>query len=66
MRDFFKQFGKITNVRVARSAKNGNSKGYGFVEFAEREVAEIAAETMNNYLMDKRLLKGENFRIIIY
>lgn len=58
MRGFFSQFGKVSNVRVARSAKNGRSKGYAFVEFKDRDVAEIVSETMNNYLMDKRLLKG--------
>ncbi|XP_077295490.1 uncharacterized protein LOC143917781 [Arctopsyche grandis] len=59
MQSFFKQFGTVTNVRVARSKRNGRSKGYAFVEFEDKEVAEIVAETMNNYLMDKRLLKAE-------
>jgi len=46
-------------VRLARSKKTGNSKGYAFVEFDFKEVAQIAAETMNNYLMFNRLIKCE-------
>ncbi|XP_015591733.1 MKI67 FHA domain-interacting nucleolar phosphoprotein-like [Cephus cinctus] len=58
MKDYFSQFGKVTRVRVARSKKNGRSRGYGYVEFAHPEVAEIAAKTMNNYLMCGRLIKA--------
>lgn len=54
IRNYFKQFGKVTNLRVCRSRKSGRSKGFGFVEFANNEVAKIAAETMNNYLMFKK------------
>ena len=39
--------------------QTANSKGYAFVEFEYDEVARIAAETMNNYLMFGKLLKCE-------
>lgn len=55
---YFTQFGKITNVKVCRSRKNGNSKGFGYVEFAHPEVAKIAADTMNNYIMFKKRVVG--------
>lgn len=58
MSQYFQQFGMVTNVRVIRSKKTGNSKGFAFVEFKDPEVAQVVAETMNNYLMGKRLLKG--------
>ncbi|KAL6441279.1 hypothetical protein ACFW04_003499 [Cataglyphis niger] len=58
MKDYFKQFGIVTKVRVARSRKTGKSRGYGYVEFLYPEVAQIAAESMNNYLMCGRLLKA--------
>lgn len=58
MEDYFKQFGRVTRVRVARSSDNGKSRGYGYVEFVLPDVAKIAAETMNNYLMCGRLLKA--------
>ena len=37
--------------------QTGGVKGYAFVEFAISEVAKIAADTMNNYLMFGKLLK---------
>lgn len=37
--------------------KTGGSKGYAFIEFEDRDVASIVAETMNNYLMFDKLLK---------
>ncbi|CAH1774250.1 unnamed protein product [Owenia fusiformis] len=60
MRQFFSQFGHVNRVRIARSKKTGNIKGYAFVEFLYDEVADIVAETMNNYLMFNKLLKCEH------
>ncbi|XP_043201834.1 MKI67 FHA domain-interacting nucleolar phosphoprotein-like [Amphibalanus amphitrite] len=57
MKGFFSQFGTVLRVCVARSPKTGNSKGFGYVQFLEEEVAKIAAETMNNYLMFEKILK---------
>lgn len=57
MREFFAQFGKVRRLRLARSKKTGNSKGFAFIEFACEDVAKIVAETMNNYLMYEKLLK---------
>ncbi|KAK9685800.1 RNA recognition motif [Popillia japonica] len=56
MREYFKQFGVVTNVRVCRSKRTGKSKGYGFVQFLHPEVAQVAAETMDNYLFFNRRL----------
>ncbi|CAH0605870.1 unnamed protein product [Chrysodeixis includens] len=58
MTQYFKQFGVVTNARVIKSKKTGNSKGCAFVEFKEPAVGQIVAETMNNYLMGKRLIKA--------
>ncbi|KAK6644252.1 hypothetical protein RUM43_000519 [Polyplax serrata] len=57
MMAYFSQFGKVLSATVARSKKSGRSRGFGFVEFLDEEVAKIAAETMNNYLMFNRVLK---------
>ncbi|KAI4462943.1 mki67 fha domain-interacting nucleolar phosphoprotein [Holotrichia oblita] len=56
MKEYFKQFGVVTNVRVSRSRKTGKSKGFGFVQFLHPEVAQVAAETMDNYLFFNRRL----------
>ncbi|XP_071443694.1 MKI67 FHA domain-interacting nucleolar phosphoprotein-like [Hetaerina americana] len=58
MRQYFKQFGVVTRLRVARSRKTGNSKGFAFVEFKVPEVAKVVAETMNNYLMFDKIMKA--------
>lgn len=54
---FMSQFGKITNVKLSRSQRTGNPRGYGFIEFADEEVAAIVADTMSGYfLMGERRL----------
>merc|ERR1712176_326910 len=57
MKSYFTQFGTVSKVRLARSKKTGGYKGYGYIQFVSEDVAKIAAETMNNYLMFDRLLK---------
>ncbi|KAG9294880.1 hypothetical protein G9A89_003220 [Geosiphon pyriformis] len=57
MRAYFKQFGKITHLRLSRNKKTGKSKHYAFIEFASEEVAQIVAETMDNYLLYESLLQ---------
>mmetsp|Transcript_13116 Transcript_13116/g.15860 ORF Transcript_13116/g.15860 Transcript_13116/m.15860 type:complete len:245 (-) Transcript_13116:649-1383(-) len=57
MKDFFSQFGKVTRLRLSRNKKTGKSKHYAFIEFRYPEVAEIAAESMNNYLMFGKILQ---------
>ena len=42
---------------LGRSSKTGGSKGYAFVEFKFKGVANVMAETMNNYLMFEKILK---------
>merc|ERR1712060_616203 len=56
LKNFFQQFGQVTKLRVARSVKTARSKGYAFLEFGEKKVAEIAAKAMNNYMMFGRTL----------
>lgn len=57
MKQYFSQFGRVRNLRLARNKKSGASKHYAFVEFASPEVADIVARTMNNYLLFGHILK---------
>ncbi|KAI9829698.1 MAG: hypothetical protein M1838_005879 [Thelocarpon superellum] len=57
MRAYFAQFGDITRLRLSRNRKTGRSKHYAFIEFADAEVAQIVADTMNNYLLFGHILK---------
>lgn len=54
---YFSQFGDLKEVRLARNKKSGNSRHYGFVEFANKDDAKVAQETMNNYLIMGHLLQ---------
>ncbi|XP_017480612.1 PREDICTED: MKI67 FHA domain-interacting nucleolar phosphoprotein, partial [Rhagoletis zephyria] len=58
LKNYFEQFGAVSRVRLGRSRRTGGSKGYAFVEFEYPEVAEVAAETMDNYLMFKKVVKA--------
>ena len=57
LKQFFGQFGDIKKARVARSSKSGRSKGYAFLQFEEKEVADIAASTMNGHMIFKKQLE---------
>ena len=56
--DFLSQFGRITNLKLSRSKRTGNSRGYAFVEFLEKDVASIVATTMSGYFLlgERRLV----------
>lgn len=58
IRQYFKQFGNVTRIRLARSERTGGSKGFAFVEFEYPEVAKVAANTMDNYLMFQKVIKA--------
>ncbi|KAK9463307.1 uncharacterized protein V1516DRAFT_667414 [Lipomyces oligophaga] len=57
MRAYFSQFGDILRLRLSRNKKTGASKHFAFIEFLSSDVAEIVAETMNNYLLFGHILK---------
>lgn len=54
MKGYFDQFGEVLRVRMSRSKKTARSKGYAYVEFADAEVAKLAAEAMDGYIMHGR------------
>lgn len=57
LRKYFRQYGRITRLRLARSERTGGTKGHAFIEFKYPEVAKVAAEAMNDYLMYRQRLK---------
>ena len=56
LKQFFQQFGPVTKLRVARSVKTARPKGYAFLEFGDRKVAEIAAKAMDKYMIFNKTL----------
>ena len=59
MRAYFEQFGEVKRLRLSRNKKTGASKHYAFIEFTHSDVAQIVAETMDNYLLFSHTLKCE-------
>ncbi|KAG0652416.1 putative RNA-binding [Hyphodiscus hymeniophilus] len=57
MRDYFKQFGTITKLRLSRNRQTGSSKHVAWIQFESSAVAEIVAKTMDNYLLFNHILK---------
>lgn len=55
---YFSQFGVVTRLKLVRSKKTGGSRGYAYIEFEDEDVAGIASETMNGYLMFRSLIKS--------
>ena len=55
--EYFEQFGKVSKVRVSRSKRTGKSRGYAFLQFQHAEVAAIAAEAMDGYMMFGQTLR---------
>ena len=56
LKGFFEQFGPVTKLRVARSVKTARPKGYAFLEFEDKSVAEIAAKAMDKYMIFHKTL----------
>ena len=67
-RKFFSQFGEVKGVCFPRSKKSARSHGYMFILFEDKEIAEVAAKTVNNYMMYGKMLKAkvlpQNSRIV--
>lgn len=57
LRTYFSQFGEIKQLRLSRNKKTGASKHYGFIQFVAPEVADVVADTMDNYLIFGHILK---------
>uniref|UniRef100_A0A6T8JM21 PABP n=1 Tax=Proboscia inermis TaxID=420281 RepID=A0A6T8JM21_9STRA len=51
LRDEFSAYGTITSARVMKEAKDGRSKGFGFVCFATPEESTLAVNEMNGKLI---------------
>ena len=73
LRGYFSQFGNVTRLRLSRNKKvcswhdaitfvlkwnqTGKSKHFAFLEFDSSSVAEIVADTMDNYLVMGHILQ---------
>ncbi|KAF9052296.1 translation initiation factor 3, RNA-binding subunit [Hymenopellis radicata] len=56
LRDLFSRFGKVIRVYVGRDRETGAGKGFAFISFEERSVAQKAMEKMNGWGYDNLIL----------
>ncbi|MFC1676327.1 RNA recognition motif domain-containing protein [Planctomycetota bacterium] len=56
LREAFKQFGEITEIRLIMDKFSGKSKGFGFIEMPSKDEAEKAIEEMNGKEINGRAL----------
>jgi nucleolar protein 15 len=57
IKKYFEQFGTISRFILPRSKHTGRIKGYSFIEYETMEIAKIAANTMNNFILFDRIIK---------
>lgn len=57
--ELFRTFGPVTRVYVAIDQKTGVSRGFGFVNFVNREDAQRAINKLNGYGYDNLILRVE-------
>ena len=53
--DMFKEFGKIVSCKI-ETAKEGASRGYGYVQFDNKDSAQKSIDKMNNSKVDDKEL----------
>lgn len=59
LHELFRTFGPVSRVYVALDQKTGMSRGFGFVNFMNREDAERAINKLNGYGYDNLILRVE-------
>ncbi|XP_074991407.1 putative RNA-binding protein 23 isoform X7 [Calonectris borealis] len=57
LRGIFEPFGKIDSIVLMRDPDTGQSKGYGFITFAEAECARRALEQLNGFELAGRPMR---------
>ena len=58
LKQLFSEHGAVVSVNLIKDRDTGNSKGFGFVEMENADVAEKAIEELN-----ESSLKGRNMRV---
>jgi len=60
LNDTFSQFGNILSCKVATD-ENGQSKGYGFVQYETKDAAETAIEKVNGNIIEEKRVSVAHF-----
>ncbi|PVU89513.1 hypothetical protein BB561_005311 [Smittium simulii] len=58
LKTIFSPFGAIQKCVLAPNMQNRRHKGYGFIEFASPEVAQVAVAAMNGFALGNQILRA--------
>lgn len=56
LKEFFSEYAQVVDARIITERATGRSKGYGFVEIADDEDADLVVEQVNGKEMEGRKL----------
>jgi RNA recognition motif-containing protein len=62
LRGFFEEFGEVTSARVVMDKMTNRSRGFGFVEMANKAEAEKAISSLNGAVADGRPIRVSEAR----
>ena len=57
LKRYFEKYGEVSSVTIIADKETGESKGYGFVEMADKEGGKKALERMNGSEVNGRRIK---------
>ena len=57
LQKYFEKYGEVSSVTIIKDKETGESKGYGFVEMADKEGGKKALERMNGSEVNGRRIK---------
>lgn len=60
--DLFAELGEVTSAKIITDRDTGRSKGFGFVEYADRQAGEEAISKLDGYQFDGRNIKVSEAR----
>lgn len=56
LRELFAEYGEITSAKVITDRETGRSRGFGFVELSDEELAKKAIEELNQASYDEKII----------
>ncbi|NNV55727.1 RNA recognition motif domain-containing protein [Limnovirga soli] len=62
LRGFFAEYGEVTSAKVIMDKFTNRSRGFGFVEMADKEGAEKAIKELDGATVDGRAIKVNEAR----
>ena len=62
LKQAFSAFGEVVSAKIIKDMATGSSKGFGFVQMATAQEAQVAVESLNGTDLDGRTLRVSEAR----